>query len=67
MDPSHGWAKTGQAARTYIQQVCADTGCRLEHLPEVMEGEGQGQRRLRHNMKMMSVRLCQKQDNMMMT
>ena len=25
--PSHGRAKTGRPARTYIQQLCADTGC----------------------------------------
>ena len=27
---SHGRAKAGQPARTYIQQLCADTGCSLE-------------------------------------
>ena len=32
--PLHGWAK---AARTYIQQLCADTGCSLEDLPEAMD------------------------------
>ena len=32
--PSHGRAKTGRPARTYIQQLCADTGCSLEDLPE---------------------------------
>ena len=31
--PSHGWAKAGWPARTYIQQLCADTGCSLEDLP----------------------------------
>ena len=35
--PSHGWAKAGQPARTYIQQLCADTGCSLEDLPEVID------------------------------
>ena len=25
--PSHGQAKAGKPARTYIQQLCADTGC----------------------------------------
>ena len=24
--PSHGWAKAGRPARTYIQQLCANTG-----------------------------------------
>ena len=28
--PSHGRAKAGRPARTYIQQLCADTGCSLE-------------------------------------
>ena len=28
--PSHGWAKAGWPARTYIQQLCANTGCCLE-------------------------------------
>ena len=32
--PSHGRAKAGQPARTYIQQLCADTGCIPEDLPE---------------------------------
>ena len=37
MDPSHGRAKAGRPARTYIQQLCADTGCSLEDLPEAMD------------------------------
>ena len=35
---SHGRAKAGRPARTYIQQVSADTGCSLEDLPEAMDG-----------------------------
>ena len=36
MDP-HIWpSKTGPAARTYIQQLCEDTGCSPEDLPEAM-------------------------------
>ena len=35
--PSHGQAKAGQPARTYIQQLCADTGCSPEDLPEAMD------------------------------
>ena len=35
--PSHGRAKAGQPARTYVQQLCADTGCSLEDLPGVMD------------------------------
>ena len=30
--PTYGWAKAGQLARTYIQQLCADTGCCPEDL-----------------------------------
>ena len=34
--PSNGRTKAGQAARTYIQQLCEDTGCSPEDLPEAM-------------------------------
>ena len=34
--PTYGRAKAGRPARTYIQQLCEDTGCSLEDLPEVM-------------------------------
>ena len=43
--PSHGRAQAGWLARTYIQQLFADTVCSLEELPEVMdsrEGGGEG-------------------------
>ena len=48
--PSHGWAKAGRPARTYIH-IGADTGCRLEDLTEAMDDRerwrerGEGQRR----------------------
>ena len=32
--PSHGRAKAGHPARTYIQKLCADIGCSLEDIPE---------------------------------
>ena len=35
--PSHGRAKAGRLARIYIQQLCADTGCTPEDLPEAMD------------------------------
>ena len=35
--PSHRRAKAGRPARTYIQQLCADTGCSPEDLPEGMD------------------------------
>ena len=34
--PTHGCAKAGRPARTYIQQLCEDRGCCSEDLPEVM-------------------------------
>ena len=35
---THGRAKAARPARTYIQQLCADTGCRPEDLSEAMDG-----------------------------
>ena len=35
--PSHGRAKVGRPVRTYIQQLCADTGCSMEDLPGAMD------------------------------
>ena len=35
--PSHGRAKARRPARTYIQQLCANTGCSPEDLPETMD------------------------------
>ena len=34
--PAYGHAKAGQPAQTYIQQLCEDTGCSPEDLPEAM-------------------------------
>ena len=34
--PSHGQAKAGRPARTYIQQLWEDTGCSPEDLPEAI-------------------------------
>ena len=34
--PAYGQAKAGRPARTYIQQLCEDTGCSREDLPEAM-------------------------------
>ena len=33
---TYGRAKAGRPARTYIQQLCEDTGCSFEDLPEAM-------------------------------
>ena len=35
--PTYGRAKAGRPARTCIQQLCEDTGCSLEDLPEAMK------------------------------
>ena len=54
--PTYGQAKAGRPARTYIQQICEDTGCNPEDLPEVMgevAREGQGYPCWRHDMMMM--------------
>ena len=45
--PTHGWAKTGWPARTYIQQLCEDTGCSPEDLPEAMNDREKWRERVR--------------------
>ena len=40
--PSHGWAKAGWLAKTYIQQLCTDIGCSLEDLPGAMDDRRDG-------------------------
>ena len=45
--PTYGQAKAGQPARTYIQQLCEDTGCSPEDLPEVMNDGEKWQERVR--------------------
>ena len=35
--PSHGRAKAGHPVQTYIQQLCADTGCSPEDLLKAMD------------------------------
>ena len=37
---SHERKQTGQQARTYIQQLCAETGCSLEDLPGMDDRHG---------------------------
>ena len=44
---SYGWAKAGWPARTYIQQLCEDTGCSLEDLPEAMNDREEWRERIR--------------------
>ena len=40
--PSHGRAKAGRPARTYIQQLCEDTRCCPEDLPGAMNQRASG-------------------------
>ena len=42
--PTHGRAKAGRPARTYIQQLCEDTGCCPEDLPRAMNDRESGER-----------------------
>ena len=41
--PSHGRVKAGQPAKTYIQQLWADTECNLEDLPEAKDNREGGE------------------------
>ena len=45
--PTHGRAKAGRPARTYIQQLCEDTGCCPEDLPEAMNDREKLRERVR--------------------
>ena len=45
--PTYGWAKAGRPARTYIQQLCEDTGCSPEDLPEAMNDRDEWRERVR--------------------
>ena len=45
--PTHGRAKAGRPARTYIQQVCEDTGCCPEDLPRAMNDREEWRERMR--------------------
>ena len=45
--PTHGRAKAGRPARTYIQQRCEDTGCCPEDLPRAMNNREKWWERVR--------------------
>ena len=45
--PTYGRAKAGRPAQTYIQQLCQDTGCSPEDLPEAMNDREKWQERVR--------------------
>ena len=45
--PTHGRAKAGRLARTYIQQLCEDTGCCPEDLPRALNDREEWRERVR--------------------
>ena len=45
--PTYGCAKAGRPAWTYIQQLCEDTGCNPEDLPEAMNDREKWRERVR--------------------
>ena len=45
--PTHGRAKAGRPARTYIQQLCEDTGCCPEDLPRAMNDREEWRERVK--------------------
>ena len=45
--PTHGRSKAGRPARTYIQQLCEDTGCCPEDLPRAMNDREEWRERVR--------------------
>ena len=46
--PTYGGAKAGRPARTYIQQLCEDTGCSPEDLPGAMNDREKWRERVRN-------------------
>ena len=47
MDPHICWSKAGRPAQTFIQQLCEDTGCSPEDLPEAMNDREKWRERVR--------------------
>ena len=45
--PTYGLAKAGRPARTYIHQLCKDTGCSPENMPEAMNNREKCRERAR--------------------
>ena len=67
--PTHGRAKAGRPARTYIQQLCEDTGCCPEDLPRAMNDREEWRERVRDiratsamMMMMIMIYLCTKNE-----
>ena len=47
LTPTYGRPKAGRPARTYIQQLCEDTGCSPEDLPDAMNYREKRRERVR--------------------
>ena len=45
--PAYGQSKVGRPARTFIQQLCDDTGCNPEDLPKAMKDRETWRERVR--------------------
>ena len=45
--PAYGQSKAGRPARTFIQQLCDDTGCNPEDLPKAMNDRETWRERVR--------------------
>ena len=45
--PSYGRASVGRPTRTYVQQLCTDTGCSLEDLMEAIDESDEWRERVR--------------------
>ena len=63
--PAHAQAKAGRPARTYIHQLCEDTWCSPEDLPEAMKDREEWRERVRdiraqHDMMMMMMMMMVK-------
>ena len=56
--PSHGRAKAGRPARTYIRQLCADIGYSFGDLPEAMDDRDGRRERVREICDMMMMTCC---------
>ena len=46
--PTYGRAKAGRPSRTYIQQLCEDTGCSPEDQPDAMNDRKKKRERVRN-------------------
>ena len=54
--PAHRFASVGRPTRPYLQQLCMDTGCSLEDLPEAMNDQDEKRERERERVCGKSVR-----------